>query len=127
MARKTPPFPEYEDWTTARFFSFIRSGLRQLWSRWPPKYKVLAEARRKSQSENKRLKWEFLCASCGFYFPQKEVQVDHLEDAGTLRSFEDLPGFAQRLFVGEDKLQVLCQSCHKRITKERKLEKISTQ
>lgn len=31
---------------------------------------------------------------------------------GTLKSFDDLPAFVENLFVGVDKLQVLCDPCH---------------
>lgn len=49
---------------------------------------------------------------------QKEVSVDHIEPIGTLKAFSDLPGFVERLFVGVDKLQVLCDTDHKAKTKE---------
>jgi hypothetical protein len=53
--------------------------------------------------------------------------VDHIEPVGTLRTFEDLPEFCRRLFVGIDKLQVLCKTCHNKKTlaetKERKKNK----
>lgn len=110
----TPPFEPHPDWTEARFFAFLRSALRAAWSRWPPKYKVLAEAKRKSESSNKRLKWEFQCNECKAWFPQKQVSVDHMVPAGTLRRFEDLPDFCRNLFVGTESLQVLCDECHSR-------------
>jgi hypothetical protein len=116
MARKTPPFEPYPEWTTARFFSFLRSALRSAYNRYPPKFGVLAAAKRPAQV--KRLKWEFQCASCKQWFPQKEVQVDHKEPAGKLQSFEDLPVFAKRLFVGPAGLQVLCSGCHGKKTRE---------
>lgn len=109
----TPPFSEHPEWSEAKFFAFIRSALRAAWSRWPPKYRLLAAAKRKYEGPNKRLKWEFLCNECKTYHPQKDVSVDHIIPAGTLRCFEDIGPFCQRLFVGEDKLQVLCTGCHK--------------
>lgn len=112
------PFPEYGEWSNAKFFGFIRSALRAAWSRWPPKYKLLAEARREYNGPNKRLKWEFLCNGCQTYHPQKNVSVDHIVPAGSLRSFEDIGSFCERLFVAEDKLQVLCKVCHDKKTKE---------
>ena len=114
----TPSFSEYPKWTEAAFFSFLRSGLRAKWTRWPPKYEVLANAKRPSQSANKRLKYEFQCNQCKGWFPQKEVSVDHIEPVGTLRTFEDLPEFCRRLFVGTDKLQCLCSVCHRIKTNE---------
>lgn len=115
---KTPPFSEHREWTQARYFAFLRSALRASWSRWPPKYKVLASAKRKSKSSNKRLLYEYQCAKCKEWFPQKEVSVDHIQPAGKLNSFSDLPAFCERLHVGVDKLQVLCTECHRLKTKE---------
>jgi len=48
----------------------------------------------------------------------KEIQVDHVEPCGSLKTFEDLPGFVRRLFCEADGLQVLCKAnCHRRKTK----------
>ena len=114
MAKKTPPCPEYPDWTTAKFWSFIRSGLRAKWSRWPPKYETLATVKR--TVEGQRHKYEFQCSQCLNWFKQKEVEVDHIEACGSLNKYEDLPQFVKRLFVGTDKLRVVCKPCHRSIT-----------
>lgn len=116
MGRKTPPFGEYPAWTTARFWTFIRSGLRKCWMKWPPKYELLKEKRVKV--EGKRHKFEYPCYRCSGWFQQKEITVDHKEPAGQLRGYEDLPGFVKRMFVGKDNLQLLCKPCHKVKTKE---------
>ena len=42
----------------------------------------------------------------------KEVAVDHIVAVGTLRDWDDIGGFCERLFVEEDALQLLCTSCH---------------
>jgi 5-methylcytosine-specific restriction endonuclease McrA len=118
MPPRTPPFAPYPAWSEAKFFGFLRSALRSASSKWPPKYEVLLAARRPSQSENKRLKWEFQCASCGLWHPQKSVSVDHIIPVGTLRTWDDIAPFCQRLFVGVDGLQVLCSVCHNTKTQE---------
>lgn len=118
MGKKTSPCEVYPAWTSAKFWAFIRSGLRSKSSRWPPKYEVLAEARRPSQSVNKRLKYEFQCSSCKQWFPQKEVAVDHIVPVGTLKSFSDLPGFVERLFCSKEGFQVLCKEEHQKKTNE---------
>lgn len=121
---RTPPFPEYEEWSTAKFWSFIRSGLRAKWSRWPPKYKVVSKARRKAQYEwwneegNRKLnvQWEYQCSMCEEWYMRNYVEVDHIEPVGSLNNFDDLPAFVSRLFVGENKLRLLCKSCHHKVT-----------
>lgn len=123
MPTKSSPFPEWPAWTEAKFWAFVRSGLRSKWSRWPAKYATLAEAKRNYKGSNARQKFEYKCAKCKKWYIQKEVSVDHIEPVGTLRSFEDLPAFCQKLFVGPDKLQVLCSTCHNKKTKEETAER----
>jgi hypothetical protein len=118
MAKKrTPPFAPYPVWTTAKFWSFLRSALRSKFTRWPPKYEVLKDARRKYVGRGKQQKWEFLCSICECYHPQKNVEVDHIIPCGSLTSFSDLPGFVERLFCGKEGLRVVCKPCHKAHTK----------
>lgn len=117
MPRKTtPPFEAWPAWTEAKFWAFIRSGMRAKWSRWPAKYAVLAEAKRDYKGKNARQKYEYKCKGCKKWYPQKEVSVDHIEPVGTLRCYDDLPDFCRRLFVNTDKLQVLCKKCHDKKT-----------
>ena len=118
MARKTEPFPEYPEWSTAKFWSFVRSALRAAWSRWPPKYKVLNAAKSAYSGPNKKQKYQFKCAMCEGQFLAKEVSVDHIVPAGQLRDYSDLPEFVSRLFVAEDMLRVLCNECHRVVTKQ---------
>lgn len=109
------------EWTEAAFWAFIRSGLRGMSRRWPPLVRLaMKRQRRPNQSSNRRMKWEFQCQDCQRWFPGKLVEVDHIEPCGSLKSFEDLPGFAARLFCEVDGLQVLCNECHGAKTSGRK-------
>jgi 5-methylcytosine-specific restriction endonuclease McrA len=112
-------------WTSARYFSFIRSALRRASSKYPVKFDVKLAARRNKPPEVEgRHRYEYLCAECDGYFPDKEVAVDHIEPAGSLKSYEDLPQFVETLFCEEDNLQVLCNDCHAiKTAKERKARK----
>jgi len=134
MAAKTPPYINYPTWTTARFFGFLRSQLRAGFTRYPPKYETLKAALTvqptldadgnhltfKTGRKVGQLKYHnrYLCASCNQTFMQKDVQVDHIHPAGSLRTFEDLPAFVEKLYCGSDGLQVLCKPCHTIKTKE---------
>lgn len=109
---RTPDFAEWPDWSEAKFWAFVRSGLRAKWQRFPARYAALAQAKRAYVGDNKNQKWEYCCSACGQWFLQKDVAVDHIEPAGTLKTYSDLPTFVQKLFVGLDKLQVLCRVCH---------------
>jgi len=120
---RTPPFVNHPDWSTAKFWSYVRSGLRSTYNKWPPKWNILAKAKRAYEGEGKQQKWEYLCAVCKQHHKQKDISVDHIEPCGSLNSFEDLPGFVERLFVHEEGLRVLCNDCHKVVTAAQRVEK----
>lgn len=100
-------------WTESRFFSFLRSNLRRASVKWPPIHAAKKDARRAYEGPDKNRKWEYQCAICKGWFKGTDTQVDHIEPAGSLKSFEDLQGFVERLFCEKDGLQVLCKTCHK--------------
>lgn len=113
------------EWSDARKRSFVVSGLRRTASRWPPKYAVLKSAfvGKKTNPSSGRICSFYTCASCGLDFPTKEVQVDHIEPVVDPEvGFVSWDEFISRLFVEEEKLQVLCTTCHdKKTKKERKI------
>jgi hypothetical protein len=120
---RTPPFENYPAWSTAKFWGFLRSGLRSTYNRWPPKWDVLNKAKRPYEGKDKRQKWEFQCGECAGWFKSTEVSVDHIVPAGSLNTFEDIAGFVERLFVGPEGLQCLCKACHDRKTLKERNEK----
>lgn len=120
---RTPPWPPHPAWSTSKWWSFLRSKLRSGFTRWPPKFEVLADARRKYVGSKKNQKWEFQCNVCKKWVMQKEIEVDHLIPCGPLKSFEDIPGFVERLYCSKDKLQAICKPCHKAKNKEERSKK----
>lgn len=104
--------------TSAAFWGFIKSALRQKSRWWKPIREVKLAARRPSQSNNARLKWEFQCKACSGWFPDKEISVDHITPVGSLKCPEDLPGVVSRMFCEKEGLQCLCDTCHGKKTKE---------
>jgi 5-methylcytosine-specific restriction endonuclease McrA len=109
--------------TESAFWSFIRSALRQKSRWWKPITQCKQKSRRTYKGPNKRQKFEYQCNECKNWFPEKKINVDHINPAGTLRSANDLPGFVERLFCEADNLQVLCSSCHDVKTKAEKYGK----
>ena len=109
--------------TESAFWSFIRSALRQKSRWWKPIAQAKAKAKRSYKGPNKRQKFEYLCNVCNNWFPDKEINVDHIIPAGTLRCAQDLPGFVERLFCEVDNLQVLCETCHNKKTQDEKSKK----
>lgn len=107
-------------WSESRYFSFIRSALRRASSKYPVKWQVLNDAKRPYIGNDKRSKWEYECNSCKGWFKTKDVQVDHIVPAGSLKTYKDLAGFTERLFCEADNLQVLCTTCHDIKTQQEK-------
>lgn len=97
-------------WTEARYWQFIRSALRQAYSRYPAKFQAKKAVER--TVTGKRHKYEYKCAECEEWFQGKEVQVDHIVGAGALSSYDDIAGFAERLFCEAEGMQILCKPCH---------------
>lgn len=98
--------------TEAAFWAFIRSALRNKSRYWKPITQAKANARRLYSGTNKRQKFEYQCNHCKKWFPEKKINVDHIDPAGTLRCANDVGPFIERLFCEIDNLQVLCESCH---------------
>jgi len=84
----------------------IRSALRQVWLRSPLRYEAVKAAR----VERGRYK----CSVCNELFSAKEIQIDHIEPAGSLIGSVD--AFVERLFCPSEKLRAVCRPCHKSIT-----------
>lgn len=103
--------------TESAFWSFIRSALRQKSRWWKPITECKLKAKRVYKGPNKRQKFEYQCKTCKNWFPEKQINVDHIVPAGSLNCAEDLPGFVNRLFCEQENLQVLCTECHNEKTK----------
>lgn len=106
-----PPKPRAGgEWTEARYWQFVRSGLRQLSRRWPPRAAALKAARRRYTGPNTRQKWEHQCADCQQWFKLSDVEADHIIPCGSVRG--DVDGFVARLLCEIDGWRVLCKPCH---------------
>jgi len=103
--------------TESMFWSMIRSALRQKSRWWKPIGECKKLARRAYKGKNKRQKWEYLCNKCKKWYKSDQVNVDHIEPAGSLNCSNDLPSFVDTLFCEQDNLQVLCKTCHDEKTK----------
>ena len=106
-------------WTTARFYQFIRSSLRRSSSRWGPCFAALkdAEVGKQINAKSGRIAMHYRCASCGNAFARKDVEIDHIAEVGSLKHYDDLPGFVQRLFCEKEGFQILCrENCHHKKT-----------
>jgi len=63
----------------------------------------------------------YMCAICEKLHERKNVEVNHIAPAGSLKTYDDLPAFCEKLFVEDiTKLEVLCKPCHLAITAEQR-------
>jgi 5-methylcytosine-specific restriction endonuclease McrA len=102
--------------TESMFFGMIRSRLRQASRWWKPMQECKKDARRNYKGNNKRQKWEYQCKNCNGWFSEKEIDIDHIVECGSLKSFDDIGDFCKRLFIEKEGLQILCKNCHHKKT-----------
>lgn len=108
-----------KSWTEALVLSKIRQLLRRLSMYMPANRLAKVAARRAYRGPGRHQKFEYRCAHCGHWFPEKEIRVDHIEPAGSLRTLDDLPEFTRRLLLcGPGALQLLCQRHHQEKTNQ---------
>ena len=100
--------------TESQYFSKIRSILRSGFRYWKPMQLALEKASRPSQSLNKRIKKEYQCKKCSLWFKRADCEIDHVQECGSLQTYEDIVPFIQRLTKENiDAYQILCKPCHK--------------
>lgn len=102
--------------TESAFRSFIRSALRQKSRWWKPIWEAKQAARRRYRWLNKRQLREYQCNCCKEWVADKDCQVDHIIECGSLTCSADVPGFIERLFCEVDGLQIMCTKCHNKKT-----------
>lgn len=98
--------------TESAFFQWLRQVLRRSSMYWKPIQQVRKEAQVPYKGTNKRRKFSYVCGVCKGEFDAKNINIHHKVDCGSLKSFEDLSGFAERLFCEKEHLIAICSSCH---------------
>jgi hypothetical protein len=95
-------------------YTKLRSAIREVWRFSPERRFALKMA---MDDIDKK----FLCSVCKQKFDKWCVDVDHVTPCGSFLSFDDAPGFLDRMFNG--RLTILCKLCHKAKTKEERRKK----
>jgi hypothetical protein len=105
--------------TEGAYWGALRSMLRQFsLRRWKPRNLALAAAKISFNGPNNQ-RFAYRCCACGGAFKRDEVEVDHVESCGTLKSHEDLGPFVARLLAEDPKAwRVMCAPCHLARTNE---------
>lgn len=100
-------------WTEAQFFAYVRSSLRNAFRYWKP----IQACRKRVRKKIGVKQYVYQCESCKEYFDK--IEVDHNPPVGSLKSYEDLAGFLERL-TAEDGYRALCKQCHHGVTQNEK-------
>ena len=100
-------------WTESRYFSFIRSALRQAWSRYPVKHQFLKSRQKPYSGSDKRTKFAYDCEECKQTCKGKDGQVDHIKTASSLLKYEELTRFGEKRLLEVDNLKLICEECQK--------------
>lgn len=121
MSEQKPWEVEGNPWQTeAKFITWIRGVLRKGWSRYPLKINFKNSVRYPVKNTNPRsmkrfpMSWMIDCEICKKAFQQNDVEVDHIGDAGSFKTIDDILSYATHLFMlTPDKMRCLCKPCHK--------------
>lgn len=104
----------------AAYFTWLRGNLRRIWMRSPISNRFKSSLCRKpkpSDGVSKRVKSVGDCSRCGKVFAKSSLEVDHVIPAGSIRCWEDVAGFVERLLGCASKhLRLICKPCHKIVT-----------
>ncbi len=89
-----------------RIKKFLIPILRKSWLRWTARQNVIKAARVERGSYQCNI-----CKQIGF--KRQDLEVDHINPVVDIeRQFKTLDEYVTRLFVDEEDLQAICQSCH---------------
>ena len=104
--------------TESAFMSWLRGGIRRMWSKHPVRIEFMKQHRIRIPNPNKNGKakevWGGVCALTGELTPQTSLEVDHKKGNHSLRSIDDIQSFIECiLLVTFDDLQLVSKEAHK--------------
>jgi 5-methylcytosine-specific restriction endonuclease McrA len=121
MSKRKEPWEECPNvWKTpASYFQWIRGQMRLAWKRHPVKLKFIrlnsikAPVGKRNASGLRNIVKAGECAHCHRPFRLAALQVDHIEGAGSFRSWSDFGKWMHGLMhVCINDLQFMCKQCH---------------
>ena len=123
MTNPWEDFPElWKD--EVAYCQWLRSQSRRIWSRHPIKISLLKAGAipvtpelRDRLGLSKAAKKVYRCDICGCYHIAKNIEVDHIEGAGSFKTVDEWHIWLDRLLrVGMKDLRILCKPCHAIVT-----------
>jgi len=107
-----------EVWKTeAEYWKYLRGQMRNIWRFFPVKNKFKAMQMvpvfEGCGVTNPKVKKVGQCAYCKKWFAANKLQVDHIEPAGSFKSYEQAAEFIYNLLTPMSNMQLLCEdNCH---------------
>lgn len=102
--------------TESAFMSYVRGGIRgALWKRYPIKteYMKIARTRDINPKTGKEC-FGAVCYLCGQFYPQKDIEIDHLKGGHSLKTIDDANDFLRgMLYIDFDDMATACRPCHR--------------
>jgi hypothetical protein len=111
----------------AAFWTWVRGGLRKLWSKHPIKLEYIKQYRKQIQNPNPNGKkdtvWGMTCSCCKKDVVQSNIQIDHISDTGgKFTGLDDIKEYAAYLFLIDFScIRAVCLDCHAIINLSQKL------
>lgn len=100
--------------TKAAFFSYLRSGIRRIWSQYPAKLEwKKSQMQEPPEGYTGRAKKLGQCHYCNEFFAASNLEVDHVEQAGSCNSWETAQNFLKSLLDCDNNWVLACKPCHK--------------
>lgn len=100
--------------TKSEWWVWLRGILRKGWSKSPVKLEFIKQNRQRILNEKGKEVWGGTCNVCKKQFVSKNMNVDHIVDAGKLTEMDDVVPFIKKLLMcSKSNLQYVCIPCHK--------------
>lgn len=110
MAKKKKNDNPISSTKDSRFRSFLMSHLRRASRFWRPSDVCI--------DKSKIVRGCHRCNICQNTFKRKDMKKDHKDPVVPVSGFTTWDDIIERLFVGEEGWQAICQECHTKKTKE---------
>lgn len=112
---KKNPWDVCSTWKSeSQFWAWLRGCLRKAWMRYPPSITwKQAQAIPPPDGYTGRAKKFGVCALCGESAPISSLEVDHIDEGGSIKSYEDASKWLEKILDVNDNWQLVHKECHR--------------
>ena len=98
----------------SQFWAWLRGCLRKAWMRYPPSITwKQAQAIPPPDGYTGRAKKFGVCALCGGSAPISSLEVDHVDEGGSIKSYDDAARWLEKILDVNDNWQLVHKECHR--------------